>query len=71
MPGATAMTLGRMTGATVVLGSATPDVATYSAAGRGALGLLSLYDRLRPGDDGTPQPVPLAEVEVVDIAGGV
>ncbi len=64
---ATAMTLGRMTGATVVLGSATPDVATYFAAGRGRLGLLSLYDRLRPGDDGTPQPVPLAEVEVVDM----
>ena len=51
---ATAMTLGRLTGATVALGSATPDIATYYVAGRGRLGLLSLHDRLRPGDDGVP-----------------
>ena len=64
---ATAMTLGRLTGATVALGSATPDIATYYVAGRGRLGLLSLHDRLRPGDDGVPTPVPLADVEVVDM----
>ena len=63
----TALTLGRLTGATVALGSATPDIATYYVAGRGRLGLLSLHDRLRPGDDGVPTPVPLADVEVVDM----
>ena len=63
----TAMTLGRLTGATVALGSATPDIATYYVAGRGRLGLLALHDRLRPGDDGVPTPVPLADVEVVDM----
>ncbi len=63
----TAMVLGRLTGATVMLGSATPDLATYHAADRGILRSLSLRDRLRPGPDGAPRPAPLADVEVVDM----
>ena len=62
----TAVTLGRLTGATVVLGSATPDVATYHAAERGRVRLLELHDRLRPSPSG-PEALPLADVEVVDM----
>ena len=62
----TAVTLGRLLGATVALGSATPDVATHHAVERGRVRLLSLHDRLRPGPRG-PEAAPLADVEVVDM----
>ncbi|MDE2969328.1 MAG: primosomal protein N' [Chloroflexota bacterium] len=62
----TAVTIGRLTGASVVLGSATPDVATYHAVGRNRVRLLELRDRLRPGPRG-PEASPLADVEVVDM----
>ena len=42
----TALALGRIAGATVVLGSATPRVVTYHAAGEGRLTLLTLPDRI-------------------------
>src|SRR5437867_5479075 len=41
-----ALALGRISGATVVLGSATPRVTTYHAARSGALTLLSLPERI-------------------------
>ena len=61
-----AVTLGRLTGAAVALGSATPDVATHHAVERGRVRLLSLHERLRPGPSGSER-VPLAAVEVVDM----
>ena len=42
----TALALGRMTNAVVILGSATPRVTTYHAATTGALRLLTLPDRV-------------------------
>jgi primosomal protein N' (replication factor Y) len=41
-----ALQLGRLTGATVILGSATPDVATFRRAERGELTLLTLPKRV-------------------------
>jgi primosomal protein N' (replication factor Y) len=41
-----ALQLGRLTGATVILGSATPDVSTFRRAERGELTLLSLPKRV-------------------------
>jgi primosomal protein N' (replication factor Y) len=41
-----ALQLGRLTGATVILGSATPDVSTFRRAERGELQLLSLPKRV-------------------------
>ncbi len=55
--------LAALTGAVVVLGSATPDVVTAHRAERGAIGKLELPARLEPsGATGT-----LARVEVVDM----
>lgn len=62
----TALMLGQLTGATVTLGSATPDVATYYAAERGHIEALHLEERLRPGRKG-PEAAPLADVAVVDM----
>ena len=59
--------LGELTGATVVLGSATPDVASYHGALRGDYHLMTLPDRVRPGPGARPVTTPLAEVEVVDM----
>ena len=64
---AVARKLGELTGATVVLGSATPDVASYYGALRGDSNLLTLPDRVRPGPDMRPVVTDLAEVEVVDM----
>ncbi len=49
-----AMELARRKGATVALGSATPDVASYERATRGEYTLLTLEERVRPvgADDG-------------------
>ncbi|MBI2773090.1 MAG: primosomal protein N' [Chloroflexi bacterium] len=54
-----AIELGRITGATVVLGSATPRVTTYHAAREGAIRLLDLPER--PGD------LPLPPTTIVDL----
>ena len=59
-----ALALGRRCGAVVVMGSATPDVATYHEAQRGRHDLLKLPDRV-PGPDG--KPIPLADSEIVDM----
>ena len=45
-----AVELGRLTGAPVILGSATPALETYFAARRGEIGLLSLPQRIRTGE---------------------
>lgn len=59
-----AAVLGRLTGATVVFGSATPDVGTYHAAKAGRVTLLHLPDRpVWEGAGSRPMP----PVEVVDL----
>lgn len=58
--------LAERTGATLVLGSATPDVCTYHAARRGEYRLVELGERLAPGEAG-PVAVPLPEVTVIDM----
>jgi primosomal protein N' (replication factor Y) len=45
-----AVELGRLTGAPVILGSATPALETYFAARRGEISLLSLPQRIRSGE---------------------
>ncbi len=66
-----AAVLGRLASATVVLGSATPDVATYHAACSGRITLLELPDRpvwrLSAGTPATENARPMPAVEVVDM----
>ena len=57
----TALALARRCGAVVVMGSATPDVATYYQAQRGRHRLLQLPERI-PGPDGSPAPLPATEI---------
>jgi primosomal protein N' (replication factor Y) len=58
--------LARQCGATLVLGSATPDVVTTYAAERGRLLRLALPERVGAGN-GNGAPLPLPEVAVVDM----
>ncbi len=60
--------LARLTGAVLVLGSATPDLASYRRAQTQELGLLRLPQRVAPRADGLPEPVPPPALEVVDMA---
>ena len=60
-----ALELSRLTGAPVVMGSATPDVETYYRAQRGQYRLLELTHRIRPPGAGGSQE--LAEVEISDM----
>ena len=65
-----AAVLGRITGATVVFGSATPDVGTYHAARAGRIKLLELPDRPVwgvPGKNPAARARPMPPVEVVDL----
>ncbi len=57
-----AIKLAGLVGATVVLGSATPSMESYSYATRGDFQLLNLPDRVTPADDGA-----LPMVHVVDM----
>ena len=59
----TAEQLASLTGAVVVLGSATPDVVTAWRAGRGLIGKLSMPARI----ERSGAPTSLAEVDVVDM----
>lgn len=59
-----ALALARRCGAVVVMGSATPDVATHHDAERGRHHFLRMPDRV-PGADGAP--LPLAETQIVDM----
>ncbi len=60
--------LARTSGAVCILGSATPDLATFAAATRGDIGALSLPERVRPtawhGTDGTLQLPPVVLVDM-------
>ena len=56
-----------LTGAVLVLGSATPDVESRFRADDGAFRLLELPERLLPADDGSVEAGPLPEVDVVDL----
>ena len=56
-----------LTGATVVLGSATPEVTVHQRALSGEYHLLSLTDRLASSSHQKPTPVPLPIVEIVDM----
>jgi primosomal protein N' (replication factor Y) len=57
-----ALKLAEMSGAAVILGSATPDVETFYHAERGDYHLLKLPERVTPRDGS-----PLPQVEVVDL----
>jgi len=57
----------RLTGAVLVLGSATPSIESYYEARTGAYRLLRLPYRLRPDGRGGVQAAPLPQVEVVDM----
>ncbi|NQW22790.1 MAG: primosomal protein N' [SAR202 cluster bacterium] len=61
---AAALELGRLSGAPVLMGSATPDVETYYAATRGRHTLLELPDRVSAGPDRVSR---LASVQVCDM----
>ncbi|HZQ36051.1 MAG TPA: primosomal protein N' [Dehalococcoidia bacterium] len=60
--------LARLTGAVLLLGSATPDLASYRRAQTQELGLLRLPQRVAPRADGTPELVPPPALQVVDMA---
>ena len=57
----------RLTRATLVLGSATPDVTTYHRSEVGALTRLDLPSRVMGMEGGETQTVPLPDVRVVDM----
>ncbi|MDZ4719938.1 MAG: primosomal protein N' [Roseiflexaceae bacterium] len=63
--------LAELTGAVLILGSATPSVETYAAAQSGELQLLELLERVGGGRDavGLPrsEPLPLPPVQIVDM----
>ena len=62
--------LAKLTGAVVVLGSATPDVGSYYTAARGRSQLASLPDRVIPVEGDSSKgavSAPLASVDVVDM----
>ncbi|MEX2247486.1 MAG: primosomal protein N' [Dehalococcoidia bacterium] len=64
----TAIELARRKDAVVVLGSATPDVASYEHATRDRYTLLSLPERIRPDGDGRPSATPaMPHVTVIDL----
>ena len=62
-----ALKLAELTGATVVMGSATPDLVTHHRAWQGQHQLLELPQRLAMGDDGRPKAVPLPKAQIVDM----
>ena len=62
-----AMRLGGLTGAVTLMGSASPDVASYYRGLRGEYRLHTLPDRLNRRRDGAVGVAPLPEVEVVDM----
>ena len=59
--------LAALSDAVLVLGSATPDIASMSRARAGAHRLLELPARVESGAAGLPTEVPLPEVEIIDL----
>ncbi|MCC7196093.1 MAG: primosomal protein N', partial [Gemmatimonadaceae bacterium] len=64
---AAAEELARMTGARVVLGSATPDITTFHRAERGEIGYAVLEQRLAPAPGGGFTEAVLPQVQIVDM----
>ena len=62
-----AMKLAELTGAVVVMGSASPDLVSYHAALRGRVGLLVLPNRVRTDSTGASLPGRMPGVEIVDM----
>ncbi len=63
-----ASALAGLTGAVVLLGSATPDVVSYHRARRGDTTLLRLPQRVAAGDNGgAPGEQPLPDIRIVDM----
>ncbi|MCL6643578.1 MAG: primosomal protein N' [Dehalococcoidia bacterium] len=62
-----ALKLGELTGARVVLGSATPDVVTYHRSETGQIARVELATRLAPAEDGSVTEGALPSVQVVDM----
>lgn len=60
--------LARLSGARLVLGSATPDIVTYHRADRGRYMLVQLRERAPAGVQPTEAPPQLPSVEVIDLA---
>jgi primosomal protein N' (replication factor Y) len=59
--------LSRETGATLVLGSATPDIVTYHGTEVGAASRIDLLERVAPTGDGGTAPGRLPQVTIVDM----
>ncbi|MCH7801397.1 MAG: primosomal protein N', partial [Chloroflexi bacterium] len=59
--------LAELTGAKVLLGSASPDVSSYYRGLTKQYSLLILPERLAVSEHGRPTPVPLATVDIVDM----
>ncbi|MCC7363935.1 MAG: primosomal protein N' [Dehalococcoidia bacterium] len=57
----------RLTGARLVLGSATPDIVTYHRSEVGAIGRVELLERVVAGDDGELGVGRLPQITVVDM----
>ena len=64
-----AIRLGRMTGGVTLMGSASPDVASYYGGLRGEYKLHTLPERLGSRIDGSAVVSPLPDVEIVDMRG--
>ncbi|WP_322795906.1 replication restart helicase PriA, partial [Tepidiforma sp.] len=62
-----AIRLGELTGARVVLGSATPDVVTYHRSEVGQIARAELRERVAPGGDGSVRAGELPDVTIVDM----
>ncbi|HLZ68820.1 MAG TPA: primosomal protein N' [Dehalococcoidia bacterium] len=60
--------LARLSGAVLVLGSATPDLGSYRRAQTHDAALLRLPQRVAPRADGTPEPVAQPALDVIDMA---
>ena len=57
----------RLTGATLVLGSATPDIETYHASETGQMRRLEMLSRVSPGEDGATSEGRLPQISVIDM----
>jgi primosomal protein N' (replication factor Y) len=64
---AAAEELCRLAGATLVLGSATPDIVTYHRSDVGAIRRQELPDRLTPDAGGGARPGTMAHISVIDM----
>lgn len=59
--------LARLTGATLVLGSATPDIVTYHRTEIGLATRVELLERVQPAEDGSTSAGTMARISIVDM----